>query len=131
MRAFLFLPFVGALVVGCSARTPIERDRTNTGEYCPITVGDGLRCPKSQEGCTFFRPATGACLETAVCRCEEGLLVECKSPPGCATLGSDPLLSCAPGVPCGATKFGCVVESCGRSCLCGADGRWQCAPDAC
>jgi len=119
-------------LAACGARTPIESERAVEGAFCPTAPMDDQLCPTLQDGCTYFLtdPDRG-CVTASTCRCSRGRTVGCGTSGLCSTGGGDPLDRCAPGILCGATKFGCVVESCGRSCTCGPDGRWQCGPDAC
>lgn len=136
MRLSLLILPILALGAACGARTPIELERTaegiNDGSFCPTRPLDGLSCPATLDGCTFFRTDFDrSCVTAATCRCVDGKTKGCSEIGVCSTGGGDPLDRCAPGLLCGATRFGCVVESCGRSCTCGPDGRWACGPDTC
>jgi hypothetical protein len=134
MRALLLS--LGVVLAGCGTRSPIETDRllqgVNDGSFCPVTPVDGMPCPAAQAGCTFFETDDDrGCVTASTCRCEGGKTVGCAPIGVCSTGGGSPTDRCAPGLPCGATRIGCVVESCGRACSCGADGVWECGPDTC
>ncbi|MBI2391603.1 MAG: hypothetical protein HYV09_18590 [Deltaproteobacteria bacterium] len=53
----------------------------------------------------------------------------CGGTGGC-TVPTDNATLCAPGGTCNAGS-GCVLQWCGRSCLCGADGKWTCNRSDC
>lgn len=116
----------------CGAKTPIESERAALGAYCPTSPVDGQACPFSQDGCTFFfTDYDRGCVTASTCKCVNGVTTQCAPIGVCSTGGGDPLDRCAPGLHCGGTTFGCVVESCGRACTCGPDGLWQCGADSC
>jgi len=96
---------------------------------CPSEPMAGAVCAKGLVTCIYWAERTTC--GTTYCPCRGGLPAgnACAMTGGCR-VPTDNLEECRTGGTCNAGT-GCVVMSCGRSCVCGSDGTWQCAADSC
>jgi len=126
MRVLLLVVVAFAVPLACGA----EESPADAGPaYCSSTPTDLGVCPTGVRTCIYWAERTTCGTTYCPCAAAPVSTNTCGGTGGC-TVPTDNAKDCAPGGACNANT-GCVLRWCGRSCLCGADGKWTCNRSDC